>query len=191
MLQVLSAKSVSYHGLENSRIVEQSNAMADLLLSCRDRASFCSSIWSNLAKAPSDLHLVAEVSNPSTPANWSIFPQDGVVGAHIGMLLSQSRQLADIIKTVPHSTDPIQVSIEGNRTIITCYVYFISFVCYFLVFSSRLFWQGRVSKLSLLPKSWSALDHVSLMRYIIHMNWLFEIIWIIDIGTIWIIDIWM
>ena len=122
---------------------------------------------------------------------WSIFPQDGVVGAHIGMLLSQSRQLADIIKTVPHSTDPIQVSIEGNRTIITCYVYFISFVCYFLVFSSRLCWQGRVSKLSLLPKSWSALDHVSLMRYIVPMNWLFEIIWMIDIGTIWIIDIWM
>ena len=154
--------------------------MADLLLSCRDRASFCSSTWSNWAKAPSDLHLVAEVSNPNTPAYWSVFPQDGVVGAHIGMLLSQSRQLADIVKTLPHITDPIQVSIGGNRTIITCYIYFISLVCYFLVFSSRLCWQGRVSKLSLLPKSWSALDLVSLMRYIVHMNWLFKNICIID-----------
>ena len=71
-----------------------SNPMADLVLSCRDRASFCPSLWSSWARAPSDLHLVAE---------------DGVVGAHVGMILSQSRQLANIVKTLPYTTEPIQV----------------------------------------------------------------------------------
>jgi len=48
--------------------------------------------------APSDLHLVAE---------------DGVVGAHVGMILSQSRQLANIVKTLPYSADPIHVVLTG------------------------------------------------------------------------------
>ena len=37
------------------------NPMADLVLSCRDRASFCSSVWSSWTSAPFDLNLVAEV----------------------------------------------------------------------------------------------------------------------------------
>ena len=45
--------------------------MTDLVLSCRDRASFCSSIWSSWAMAPSDLHLVAEVSNSLNPGLFS------------------------------------------------------------------------------------------------------------------------
>jgi len=68
------------------------------VLSCRDRASFCSSIWSSWAMAPSDIHLVAE---------------NGVVGAHVGMILSQSRQLANIVKTLPYTTEPIQVVLTG------------------------------------------------------------------------------
>jgi len=48
--------------------------------------------------APSDLHLVAE---------------NGVVGAHVGMILSQSRQLANIVKTLPYTTEPIQVVLTG------------------------------------------------------------------------------
>jgi len=48
--------------------------------------------------APSDLHLVAD---------------DGVVGAHVGMILSQSRQLANIVKTLPYSADPIHVVLTG------------------------------------------------------------------------------
>ena len=85
--------------------------MADLVLSCRDRASFCSSIWSSWAMAPSDLHLVAEVSNSLTLAYFldPTISQDGVVGAHVGMILSQSRQLANIVKTLPYTTEPIQV----------------------------------------------------------------------------------
>jgi len=68
------------------------------VLSCRDRASFCSSIWSSWAMAPSDIHLVAE---------------NGVVGAHVGMILSQSRQLANIVKTLPYTTEPIHVVLTG------------------------------------------------------------------------------
>ena len=88
-----------------------SNPMADLVLSCRDRASFCSSLWSSWAMAPSDLHLVAEVSNSITLAYFldPTISQDGVVGAHVGMILSQSRQLANIVKTLPYTTEPIQV----------------------------------------------------------------------------------
>ena len=88
-----------------------SNPMADLVLSCRDRASFCSSLWSSWAMAPSDLHLVAEVSNSITLAYFldPTISQDGVVGAHVGMILSQSRQLANIFKTLPYITEPIQV----------------------------------------------------------------------------------
>jgi len=73
--------------------------MADLVLSCRDRASFCSSVWSSWTGAPFDLHLVAE---------------DGVVGAHSAMILSQSRQLADIVKALPNTTGPTQVLLPGT-----------------------------------------------------------------------------
>jgi len=73
--------------------------MADLLLSSRDRASFYSSVWSNWTNAPFDLHFVAE---------------DGVVGAHCAMILSQSRQLAAIVKALPYTTGPAQVLLPGT-----------------------------------------------------------------------------
>jgi len=73
--------------------------MADLVLSCRDRASFCSSVWSSWTGAPFDLHLVAE---------------DGAVGAHGAMILSQSPQLAAIVKTLPYTTGPTQVLLPGT-----------------------------------------------------------------------------
>ena len=62
--------------------------------------------------APSDLHLVAEVNNFLNPGFNFLHPtisQNGVVGAHVGMILSQSRQLANIVKTLPYTTEPIQV----------------------------------------------------------------------------------
>ena len=46
------------------------NPMADLVLSCRDRASFCSSVWSSWTSAPFDLHLVAEVWNHGIFVSW-------------------------------------------------------------------------------------------------------------------------
>jgi len=73
--------------------------MAELVLSCRDRASFCSSVWSSWTSAPFDLNLVAE---------------DGVVGAHSAMILSQSRQLAAIVKALPYTTGPTQVLLPGT-----------------------------------------------------------------------------
>ena len=86
------------------------NPMADLVLSCRDRASFCSSVWSSWTSAPFDLHLVAEVCMKS----WylcllNVFFEDGVVGAHSTMILPQSRQLAAIVKALPYTTGPTQV----------------------------------------------------------------------------------
>jgi len=74
--------------------------MADLVLSCRDRASFCSSVWSSWTSAPFDLHLVAE---------------DGVVGAHSTMILPQSRQLAAIVKALPYTTGPTQFVLPGTN----------------------------------------------------------------------------
>jgi len=73
--------------------------MAELVLSCRDRASFCSSVWSSWTSAPFDLNLVAE---------------DGVVGAHSAMVLSQSHQLAAIVKALPYSIGPTQVLLPGT-----------------------------------------------------------------------------
>ena len=99
------------------------NPMADLLLSCRDRASFCSSVWSSWTGAPFDLHLVAEVWNHGIFVSWMFIFEDGVVGAHCAMVLSQSRQLAAIVKAhLPYTTGPAQVPTIYKESSKKCFI---------------------------------------------------------------------
>jgi len=68
--------------------------MASVVLAASNLASFFSSTWSDWASAPYDLHLITE---------------DGIVGAHCGMLFPLSFYLAAVVEALPYTTGPTQV----------------------------------------------------------------------------------
>merc|ERR1719432_484156 len=73
--------------------------MASIVLASSNHASFASSIWSDWARSPYDLLLVAE---------------DGMIEAHSGMFFPMSRYLAAVVETLPFTGGPTQVVLTGT-----------------------------------------------------------------------------
>ena len=86
--------------------------MASVVLAASNHASFASSIWSDWASSPCDLHMLAEV-RVTTLLDFQL-SQDGMIEAHSGMLFPMSRYLTAVVETLPFFAGPIQVT-DGHQ----------------------------------------------------------------------------
>ena len=84
--------------------------MVNLVLATSNHASFASSIWSAWASAPYDLLLVTEVNMKAVKISFADWSQDGMIAAHSGILFPMSRYLTAVVKTLPFTAGPTQVT---------------------------------------------------------------------------------